>query len=134
MKRAHHHAVYDLKYHLVFVTKYRRKAFNKTILIRMEEIVDNICKKWDIELIEFGGEADHIHILISGHPSFELSKFINNLKTVSSRYIRKEFSTHLSQFYWKPYLWSRAYFVCSSGGAPLAVIKKYIENQNTPKS
>ncbi len=133
MKRSHHHAVYDLKYHLVFVTKFRNKAFNKEILVRLEEITKDICEKWDIELIEFGGEEDHIHILISGHPSFELSKFINNLKTVSSRYIRKEFSEHLAKYYWKPFLWSRAYFVCTSGGASIEVIKKYIENQNTPK-
>ena len=133
MKRAHHHAKYDLKYHLVLVTKYRKKCITKDMLKRLEEIVRDICKKWDVEVLEFSGEADHIHLLISAHPSMELSKFINNLKTVSSRMIRKEFKEHLAKFYWKPYFWTRAYFIATVGGAPLEVIKRYIQSQERPE-
>ena len=133
MKRAHHHAFYDLKYHLVLVTKYRKKCITKDMLIRLREIIEKICKRWDIELIEFNGEEDHVHLLISAHPTMELSKFINNLKTVTSRIIRKEFSEHLSRFYWKPYFWTRAYFIATTGGAPIEVIKRYIEKQEKPK-
>ena len=133
MKRAHHHAKYDLKYHLVLVTKYRKKCITKDMLNRFEEIIKDICKRWDVELLEFSGEEDHIHLLISAHPSMELSKFINNLKTVSSRLIRKEFKEHLSKFYWKPYFWTRAYFIATTGGAPLEVIKQYIQSQERPK-
>ena len=133
MKRAHHHAKYDLKYHLVLVTKYRKKCITKDILKRLEEIIKDICKRWDVELLEFSGEEDHIHLLISAHPSMELSKFINNLKTVSSRLIRKEFKEHLSKFYWKPYFWTRAYFIATTGGAPLEVIKQYIQSQEKPE-
>lgn len=116
----------------MLVTKYRRKALNGEIIIRLKEIITDICLKWDCELIEFNGEEDHIHLLLSAHPTMELSKFINNLKTVTSRYIRKEFTEHLKPFYWKPVLWTRAYFICSTGGASLEIIKQYIENQKTP--
>ncbi len=133
MKRAHYHAKYDLKYHLVLVTKYRKKCITKDMLKRLKEIVSDICKRWDVEVLEFSGEEDHIHLLISAHPSMELSKFINNLKTVSSRLMRKEFKEYLSKFYWKPYFWTRAYFIATTGGAPLEVIKQYITSQEKPE-
>ena len=133
MKRAHYNAKYDLKYYLVLVTKYRKKCITKDMLNRLEEIIKDICKRWDVELLEFSGEEDHIHLLISAHPSMELSKFINNLKTVSSRLIRKEFKEHLSKFYSKPYFWTRAYFIATTGGAPLEVIKQYIQSQEKPE-
>jgi putative transposase len=133
MKRAHHHAQYSLKYHLVLVTKYRRKAFTEEILQRLKIISQELLNKWDCELDEFGGEADHVHLLISAHPSLELSKLINSLKTITSRAIRKEFAEHLKAFYWKPVLWTRAYYIASAGGAPLEVIKQYIENQGKEK-
>lgn len=130
---AHHHCVYSIHLHLVFVTKYRRKCFTKEILNRLEQICENICNKWDVKLIEFGGEKDHVHLLIGIHPSMMPSKFVNNLKTVSSRLIRKEFAEHIKRYYWKPVLWTRAYCMISAGGAPLEVIKRYIENQEMPK-
>jgi putative transposase len=113
----------------VLVTKYRRKCFTDEILQYLETVVQDICKKWDVDLIEFGGEADHIHILFAAYPNIDLSKFINNLKTVSSRLTRKKYLDHLSRFYWKPVLWTRAYCLLSSGGAPVDVIKQYIQNQ-----
>jgi len=133
MKRAHYHAKYDLKYYLVLVTKYRKKCITKDMLNRLEEIIKDICNRWDVEVIKFSGEEDHIHLLILAHPSMELSKFINNLKTVSSRLIRKEFKEHLSKFYWKPYFWTRAYFIATIGGAPLEIIKQYIQSQEKPE-
>lgn len=133
MKRAHHHAQYNLKYHLVLVTKYRHKVFTDIMLERLKELSTELLGKWDCELLEFGGETDHIHLLIDAHPSLELSKLINNLKTVTSRAVRKEFETHLKPYYWKPVLWTRAYYLATSGGAPLEVIKQYIKNQGKEK-
>ncbi|SHF72643.1 putative transposase [Caldanaerobius fijiensis DSM 17918] len=103
------HACYNLKYHLVIVTKYRHKCLTNEMLKRLE----NILSKWSCTLIEFNGEADHIHILFEAPPQVQLSKLINNLKTVTSRLIRKEYAEYLSKFYWKPYLWNRklSYFV-----------------------
>ena len=131
--RSHSHCIYKLTYHLVLVTKYRHKVFTKEILERLRDISTELLEKWDCELLEFGGEADHIHLLINAHPSLELSRLINNLKTVTSRAIRKEFEAHLKPFYWKPVLWTRAYYIASSGGAPLEIIKQYIENQGKEK-
>ncbi len=124
-----HHCVYDLKYHLILVTKYRKKYFTPQILNRLQEICKDLCSKWSVELIEFGGESDHIHLLISTTPTMQLSKFVGNLKTVSSRTIRKEYQEHFRKFYWKPVLWTRAYCIISSGGAPIDVIRNYIRSQ-----
>jgi putative transposase len=100
---------------------------------RLEELCDHVCKLWDMELLEFGGEADHVHLLVSTHPNVMPSKFVNNLKTVTSRLIRKEFSEELKKYFSKPVLWTRAYCLISAGGAPLGIIKQYIENQGTPE-
>ena len=132
--RSHWHCVYHLKYHLVLVTKYRRKCFTKIILKRLEEICHDQCKNWDVEMEEFGGEADHIHLLLDMHPNIALSRFINSLKTVTSRLLRKEFREHLSKFYWKPVLWTRAYCIITAGGAPIDILRKYIEKQVPPKN
>ena len=131
--RSHHYCVFSLSYHLVLVTKHRRKCFTKGILERLNEISANICDKWSVDLVEFGGEADHIHLIIETYPSIDLSKFVNNLKTVSSRLTRKEFAEHLGKFYWKPVLWTRAYCILSVGGSPLEKIQQYIQDQDTPE-
>jgi putative transposase len=131
--KCHHHCVFNIKYHLVLVTKCRRKAFTKDMLNRLESICSDLCETWGIGLIEFGGESDHIHLLLDFHPAAQPSKFVNNLKTVTSRRIRKEFSEHLQKFYWKPVMWTRAYCLLSAGGAPIETIKKYIENQSEPE-
>lgn len=121
-----------MKYHLVLVTKHRNKCFTSEILDSLNQIIEAQCKKWDVGLLEFGGEADHVHLLISLNPTIEPAKFINSLKTVSSRLIRKRFAEHLSRFYWKPVLWSRAYCLLTAGGAPIEVLREYIENQDRP--
>lgn len=90
--RSHWHCVYNLKYHLVLVTKYRRKCFTKDILNRLQQIISGQCEKWDVRLLEFGGEADHIHLLLDMHANIMPSKFVNSIKTVSSRVIRKEYA------------------------------------------
>lgn len=131
-KRSYFHAYHDLKYHLVLVTKYRNKVINSRILDRLIEIIKEQSIRWDIDIIEANGESDHIHLLIKAHPSIDLSKYINSIKTVSSRLIRKEFSEHVSKYYWKPYFWSRAYCLLSVGGTPIEVIKEYIEKQSSP--
>lgn len=127
-----HRSVYDLNVHLVLVTKYRRKVINQAMLTRLNTIFQSTCSKWRSELREFNGEADHVHLLISYPPDLDLSKFINNLKTVSSRLIRKEFSGQVNRFYDKPVFWSGAYFVASCGGVTLEQIKAYVEKQQSP--
>ena len=130
--KSHYHCVYKLTYHLVLVTKYRKKCLSNEMLNRLEEIVKKNCTDWEIDLIEFNGEADHVHILLDMHPNIMPSKFINNLKTVSSRLIRKEFEEELKPYYWKPVLWTRAYCLLTTGGATIDVIREYIQNQERP--
>ena len=132
--KSHHHCVYNLKYHLVLVTKYRRKCFTGEMLDRLKEICAEQCQHWEIELVEFGGEADHVHLLLDMHPNIMPSKFVNSLKTVTSRMIRKEYTDHLNRYYRKPVLWTRAYCLITAGGAPLEVLQRYIEKQERPET
>ncbi len=130
--KSHYHCVYKLNYHLVLVTKYRKKCFTGAMLDRLKEIVTDLCQKWEVELLEFNGEVDHVHLLLDMHPNIMPSKFINNLKTVTSRLMRKEFAKHLACFYWKPVLWTRAYCLLTTGGATTDTIRQYIEKQERP--
>ncbi|WP_287684245.1 MULTISPECIES: IS200/IS605 family transposase, partial [unclassified Microcystis] len=89
---------------------------------------------WDSTLLDFNGESDYVHLIIDDKPDIALSKLIANLKTVSSRLIRKEFPYLAAKyFYNKPYFWTGAYFVASCGGVTVEQLKKYVENQNSPK-
>jgi putative transposase len=99
------------------------------MLDRLKVIFAGTISKWHGELIECNGESDHLHLLVAVRPNLTLSTFVNNLKTVSSRMIRKEFHRELAQWYHKPVFWSRSYCVISCGGAPLSVLRQYIEQQ-----
>jgi putative transposase len=118
----------------VLVTKYRRQVITGDILRRLNEIFQSTCTKWRCTLKEFNGEADHVHLVISFPPDVQVSTLVGNLKTVSSRLIRKEFADWISRFYRKPVFWSGAYFVASCGGVTLEHLKHYVENQATPRS
>lgn len=127
------HVVSVMHVHLVFVTKYRKPVFSNSHLLRLEEIFKNVCQDFGCKLEEFNGESDHVHILITYEPKVQISKLVNSLKGVSSRLMRKEFKD-LTHKYWKGVLWSPSYFSGSVGGAPLTVLKQYIEQQNRPNS
>lgn len=125
------HCVFSLSYHFVFVTKYRRKALGASELDELGRIWDGLLSDWEGELVEFNGEADHVHLLVNLPPKAAPSAVANNLKTVSSRLLRKRCPA-VKGFYTEPVLWSRSYFVSSCGGAPLEVIKQYIQSQDRP--
>ncbi len=101
------HSVYNLKYHLVVITKYRHKCISKEILDDLKKIFKNIIEGKNGTVIEFNGEPDHVHLLFETPPQVELAKLINILKTVSSRLIRKKYNKYLKKYYWKPVFWSR---------------------------
>ncbi|AWS46174.1 IS200/IS605 family transposase [Streptosporangium sp. 'caverna'] len=130
--RTGRHVVYNLHAHLVFVTKYRRGAFTDPMLVRCEQIMREVCADFEVELREFNGEDDHVHLLVHYPPKVALSKLVNSLKGVSARMLRKEFSAHVSKYLWGDHFWSGSYFAGSVGGAPLTVLKQYIEQQNQP--
>ena len=124
------HCFFKLNYHLVLVTKYRKKCISPQILVQLEEIFKRLCKGWDSKLLEINGEPDHIHLLLELNPKVAPSVFVNNIKTVSSRLIRRDHLADLKKYYpKKPVFWSRSYCILSYGGAPLSVIKQYIEQQ-----
>ena len=127
--KEHAHCVYRIFYHIVFVTKYRRKVLSPEMLERLREHFERICTNAGCELVEFNGESDHVHLLVDAHPNIQPSRLVNTLKTISSREIRREFRDTISRYYSKPVLWHRAYCIISAGGAPLSVLKRYIRNQ-----
>jgi putative transposase len=129
-------SAFRLIYHLVLVTKFRNDSLTGEMLERLEEIFDLTLAKWDCELIELGGEANHIHVLFEAIPSIDLSKLVNNLKTVSSRLMRKEYAEHLHRFYWsdKPMFWGGSYALITVGTqAPLEKLIQYVQNQEKPE-
>lgn len=125
-------SVSDLKAHLVLTTKYRRKVLTSEMLVRLTEIVFDLCDKWGCKMIEFNGEEDHIHLLFQYYPQLELPKFISNLKSISSRRLRNEFPERVNQFYRSAVFWNESYFIASCGGVTVTVLKKYIEKQDSP--
>ncbi len=122
------HSVFMLSYHLILVTKYRREVFTDDISNRAKEIFENIATNYHITLIEWNHDSDHVHILFRSHPKTELSKFINAYKSASSRLIKQEFESVRNKL-WKSYFWSQSFCLLTSGGAPIDVIKQYIESQ-----
>lgn len=128
------HAAFRLFYHLVLSMKYRHGCLNGPMLSRLREILSDVLKQWDGEIIEFGGEADHVHLLFEVGPTVKLSDLVKNLKSVSARRMRQEFSAELKPYYWKPYFWNRAYALISVGGrANIETLLKCIENQDDPR-
>jgi putative transposase len=125
------HSVFMLWYHLILVTKYRRKVFTDEISSRAKEIFEYIASNYHITLIEWHHDADHVHILFRSHPKTALSKFINAYKTASSRLIKQEFESVRKKL-WQSYFWSQSFCLLTSGGAPIEVIKQYIESQGDP--
>ncbi|MBE9009544.1 IS200/IS605 family transposase [Pseudanabaenaceae cyanobacterium LEGE 13415] len=116
--------------HLVLTPKYRRKVITKAMLERLGELVKDLCEKWQCELMEFNGEPDHVHIVFRYFPQMQLSKFVNNLKSVTSRKIREEFPAEVTKTYGaKKVFWTEAYSLDSCGDAPLDVLRRYVQNQ-----
>ena len=129
--RTGRHCVFKLHVHLVFVTKYRRKVFTNKILQDLEIIFKDVAFDFEADIVQMNGEDNHIHLLINYPPKVSISKLVNSLKGVSSRLIRRQYP-ELAKYYWKGGLWSPSYFAGSCGGAPLSIIKQYIEQQNRP--
>lgn len=127
------HCVFNLHIHLVFVTKYRRSVFTKAVLEDLKEIFASVCQDFEAELVEFDGEKDYVHLLINYPPKVSVSRLVNSLKGGSSRLIRKKRYACIQDKLWAGALWSPSYFAASCGGAPISIIKQYIEQQDTPE-
>lgn len=122
------HSVFLMHYHLILVVKYRKKVIDNSISDRLREMFECISPNYKINLLEWNHDKDHIHILFKAHPKSELSKFINAYKSASSRLIKKEYP-EIKKSLWKEYFWSRSFCLLTTGGAPIEIIKRYIESQ-----
>ena len=122
------HTVYDLKYHLVWITKYRKPVLTGEIASRVRDLIREICKGKDIEIIKGHVSKDHVHIFVSVPPHLSVSHVMQSLKGKTSRKMMSEFK-HLSRTFWGRHIWARGYFVASSGNVTDEVIMKYIEMQ-----
>ncbi len=126
------HCIFNMHVHLVFVTKYRKAVFLKHHYDTMREVFSSVCIDFGAILVELDGERDHVHLLVNYPPSTPISKLVNSLKGVSSRLLRKK-HRDLRGYYWKGVLWSPSYFAASCGGAPIEILRQYIEQQASPK-
>ncbi|MGP4068088.1 IS200/IS605 family transposase [Halobacillus sp. B29] len=125
---SNNHSVFLMYYHLVLVVKYRRKVMDDIISDYSKEKFVSLGEKYNITLVEWNHDVDHVHILFKAHPNTELSKFINAYKSASSRLIKKEFP-FVRKKLWKEMFWSRSFCLLTTGGSPIEVVKKYVENQ-----
>lgn len=130
--RKGNHVTHHLHVHLVFLTKYRRGIFDDEMLKRCEEIMRDVCESFEAELREFNGEGDHVHLVVHYPPKITISKLVNSLKGVSSRYLRAEYAERINRTSTGAAFWAPSYFAGSCGGAPLSVVREYIENQQRP--
>jgi len=125
------HCTFKLHTHLVFATKYRWKVFDGDAINRLRAIFESVCRDFESTLVEMDGEDNHVHLLVNYPPKHSISTLVNSLKGVSSRLLRLE-RPDIQRRYWKGVLWSPSYFAASCGGAPIEILRTYIEQQQTP--
>jgi putative transposase len=126
------HCVFLMHVHLVFVTKHLRGVFTAQVLHDLRNIFTSVCSDFESQLMEFDGEDDHVHLLVNYPPKITVAALVNSLKGVSSRLLRLKNYPSIRRMLWDKSLWSPSSFAGSSGGAPIAVIRQYIEQQRTP--
>jgi putative transposase len=117
--------------HLVFVTKYRRCILDREAIEKLRNIFSKVCIDFETVLVQIDGASNHVHLLVNYPPNVSVSSLVNSLKGVSSYVLRRQLP-RIAKCYWKNVLCSPSYFAASCGGAPLEVIKRYIEQQATP--
>jgi putative transposase len=127
------HGVYDLKYHVVWITKYRKPVLRGEIAKRLRELVRQTCKQQDVYILSGHVAVDHVHLLVSVPPNVSVSELMQRIKGRSSRKMLQEFG-ELNRQFWGRHLWARGYFAASSGNVTDEVIKQYIESQGQEPS
>ncbi len=122
------HSLYDLKYHIVFCTKYRYRILRAQVGLRARDLIREICAENYVDVVSGSLSPDHIHLLLSIPPSISLSKIVQYIKGKSSRKLLQEFE-HLKKRYWGQHLWARGYFAVTVGNVNTEDIQRYIEQQ-----
>jgi len=123
------HTTYDCKYHVVWITKYRKKVLQGLIAERVRELIRGVCKEHEVEILKGHVSSDHIHLFVSVPPHLAISKLVQYLKGKSSYKLLQE-DKNLSRQFWGRHLWGRGYFVATSGNITDEVIMEYIKNQD----
>ena len=126
--KSNNNFVYSCKYHVIWCPKYRRKVLVGDVAERLETLVREAAAEQQSDIIELEVMPDHVHLLIEVDPQYGMHRLVKQIKGNSSRVLRQEFPKIKSRL---PTLWSNSYFVSTVGGAPLAIIKQYIESQQT---
>ncbi|ENQ3112685.1 IS200/IS605 family transposase [Bacillus cereus] len=126
---SNNHSVFLLYYHLVLVVKYRRNVFGDDMSDYVKDMFVRLSENYNITLVEWNHDVDHVHILFKAHPNTEMTKFINAYKSASSRLIKRDFP-QVKKKLWKEMFWSRSFCLLTTGGSPIGVVKTYIENQS----
>ncbi len=126
------HSVSLLYAHRVFVTKYRRRVLNNTMLTDCETTLRDVCTVLGAELVEFNGEPDHVHLLVRYPPALSISDLVHRLKGATVRRMRQDYTGRCNRDRMHGHFWTPSYFAVSAGGAPLSIIKHYIEKQDRP--
>lgn len=126
---SNNHSVFLLYYHLVLVVKYRRNVFDDDMSDYAKDMFVRLSENYNITLVEWNHDVDHVHILFKAPPNTEMTKFINAYKSASSRLIKRDFP-QVKKKLWKEMFWSRSFCLLTTGGSPIDVIKTYIENQS----
>ncbi|AGG04736.1 MULTISPECIES: IS200/IS605 family transposase [Bacillus cereus group] len=126
---SNNHSVFLLHYHLVLVVKYRRNVFDDDMSNYAKDMFVRLSENYNITLVEWNHDVDHVHILFKAHPNTEMTKFINAYKSASSRLIKRGFP-QVKKKLWKEMFWSRSFCLLTTGGSPIDVVKTYIENQS----
>ncbi|AMR06143.1 IS200/IS605 family transposase [Bacillus thuringiensis] len=126
---SNNHSVFFLYYHLVLVVKYRRNVFADDMSDYAKDMFVRLSESYNITLVEWNHDIDHVHILFKAHPNTEMTKFINAYKSASSRLIKRDFP-QVKKKLWKEMFWSRSFCLLTTGGSPIDVVKTYIENQS----
>ena len=129
--KSNHNVVYSCKYHVIWCPKYRRKVLVGSVADRLKELIYQVANELGVEVLEMETDRDHIHLLVEVDPQFGVNKFVKIAKGRSSRVLRSEYSHLRSRL---PTLWSNSYFVSTVGGAPISIVKQYIENQQLSES
>lgn len=131
--RAGAHCVYNINIHLLLVVAYRRKAISGAVICTIQEVLHRILDRLEVKILEFSGEADHVHLLISIPPSFAVSDLVNRIKTATSKTIRRKHAKEIAPFLWGNRFWSKSYCAISVGdGRSIETIKRYIQGQEMP--
>ena len=126
------HVVYQIHVHLVFIPRYRRKIFDADALERLQTVFSKVCGDFESTLDAFNGEPDYVHLRVHYPPKVSISALVNSLKGVSARRLRQD-RPDMVRHYWRGGLWSASYFADSCGGAPMDVLRQYIEQQRAPE-